>query len=158
MLVQIRDPGDLKRVARDLRRHASAPALRKELRRGLREATKPVVQQARAAYRGAPSKGGVRRGRPPLRRALARATSAQIKPGAAVVAVKTDGKRMPSGMGRLPAMWEGLARWRHPVYGNREVWVSQQARRTFYPAVLPASRGVRARIEQVADDIVAKIT
>lgn len=41
--------------------------------------------------------------------------------------------------------------FRHPVYGNRQVWVSQQTRPYLWPAVSGRSNQMRQAIEQVVE-------
>jgi hypothetical protein len=66
-------------------------------------------------------------------------------------------KDMPPGELSLPLGMEGVKRWRHPVYGNREVWVTQaphpyfqQAAAGFGPA---AGLALRASLEDITRQI-----
>ena len=45
------------------------------------------------------------------------------------VAVQINPQRMPPGEKALPLGMEGAKRWRHPVYGNRENWVTSRRNR-----------------------------
>ena len=42
--------------------------------------------------------------------------------------------------------------FRHPVFGNREVWVSQNTRPYLWPAVRGRARDMRAAVEQAFED------
>lgn len=149
MQVTIRDRGDLKAIARDIRKATNAGQLRKELSRGIRAELKPLVPRVRAAYGGGEH----------LRPALRKATRVEVKLSGrqAGARIRVDGRRMPDGMGSLPAMYEGDKRWRHPVWGNREVWVTQMPHPTFYRVVRPWEGIIRRRIEKIAEQVVAKI-
>lgn len=64
------------------------------------------------------------------------------------VAISVSGKRAP---GARPLEHEGKpGKFRHPVFGNREVWVSQPAR----PFITPA---LAAKREEVLANIVAAL-
>lgn len=149
MEVIIRDASDLKQLAKTIRQHSDAKALRKELTGGLREELRPVVQAVKANYAGGKH----------LRPALRKATRMEVRTAGKLtgVRVRVDGRRMPSGMGSLPAMHEGVERWRHPVFGNRDVWVSQAPRPSFYQTVQRFEPQVQRRMDEIATQIIAKI-
>lgn len=156
MQVTLRDAGDLRAAVRDLRKALNGKQLRKELSRGIRDELKFLVPKLRAAYRSAPSRTG---GRGRLRRALARAVKVEVKLSGrqAGARVRVDGRKMPDGQGSLPAMWEDYARWRHPVWGDRDVWVTQEPHPVFDRTVRPYRGRVRRRIEQIAEEILRRI-
>jgi hypothetical protein len=138
MQVTIKDAGDLKAVNRALRQAANGKDLRRNLTRELKGELAPTVTRVKAAWRAAPSRG--RRGRrgPPLRSLLARATRAEVRLTGreAGIRVRTDGRRLPSGMRALPTYAEATKRpWRHPVFGDRTNWVTQQPFPRFYQAL-----------------------
>jgi hypothetical protein len=161
--VELVDTCDLKAVAKALGKHADGKELAKELRTGMREVLRPFVPKVRAAYRAAPSRGVSRRRQGPgLRSLLARSTGLQVRTTGklAGVRLRVDGRKMPAGMGSLPAMWEGRPQgrpWRHPVFGDRETWVSQESRPTFYPTVQPSEAEAIRQINQVVGRIFDKI-
>ncbi len=123
--VEIKDTGDLKRLSRDLGRTAEGKELRKELGRAFRSIMRPILVEVKALYSGGTH----------LRPALKRATRMEVRltgrfPVARIV---VDGRRMPSGMKKVPQYWEGEAvRWRHPLFGDREHWYDQSPRPGFY--------------------------
>lgn len=159
------DSGDLKAISKALRHHADGKRLRKELTDELRAAARPLVPKVKAAWLAAPEFQG-RRGRgraaqPDLRKRLADATWLQVRLTGkeAGVRIRSDGRRMPDRMKALPGYAEGIRRrpWRHPVYGNRDVWVNQRPFPRFYAAVQPdeatARRHVNAAVDKVFDAI-----
>jgi hypothetical protein len=163
MQLTLVDSGDLKAISRALRKHADGKRLRVELNRELRQAAQPLVPKVKAAWRAAPSghgKAGRRGGS--LRSQLARATRLEVRLTGkqAGVRVRTDGRRMPDHMKSLPGYAEGVRRrpWRHPVYGNRDAWVTQQPFPRFYDAVaggdeVAARRAVNQAVDKVFDQI-----
>ena len=138
MQVIIHDTGDLKRLARDLRDVADGKELRKELTGGTADILRPLVPDVRAAYRSMPSRGRARSAsRADLRALLAKSVRVEVRTSGrtAGARIRADGRRMPDQMKALPAYVEGeRARWRHPVFGDRAVWVTQAPSPRFYAA------------------------
>lgn len=160
------DSGDLKAISKALRNHADGKQLRKELVGEMKQAVQPLVPRVQQAWRTAPGFKGrrtrARRGEPDLRELLARATWAQARLTGkeAGVRVRTDGRKMPDKMKALPGYAEGIRRrpWRHPVYGDRETWVSQPPIPRFYDAIgggdeLAARRAVVQAVDKVFNAI-----
>lgn len=156
MSIFLRDSGDLRRVSRELRRMDDRE-IKKRFRKELRAAARPLVPKVRAAIRQIPSS----RGYSPngLRGALSKATRLEVKTAGkqAGVAIRVDGRKMPSHMRSLPSMVEGKKRWRHPVFGNREVWVDQPKHPYFYNAVRVAGPASRRAVSRVLDGITKDI-
>lgn len=161
MEIWVRDSGDLKQLAKDLRGVADGKELRRELTSGLRGVLTPLAGQVKAAYRAAPSRGRSHPG-PSLRSLLAKATRVEVRTTGRLAGarVRVDGRKMPVGMRSLPAMWEGPPkgkRWRHPVFGDRETWVAQPSHPTFYPIVEPHADDALRAINDVIDGVRAKL-
>lgn len=147
--IYIRDTGDLKRVTRQLRQVADGRELLKELRSGLRAVLNPIRDEVRATYGGGH-----------LRGALARATRTEIRTGGKLAGARilVDGRKMPAGMRSLPSYWEGYKRpWRHPVFGNRNAWVSQAAHPTFDRTVEPHEDDATRAVDDVLAAIARKL-
>jgi len=66
---------------------------------------------------------------------------------------------MPDRMKALPGYAEGIRRrpWRHPVFGNREVWVSQRPFPRFYEAAQPDEAEARRRCNAAVDAVFTQI-
>lgn len=161
MQVRIESGSDLRRVHRNLSRMANGKQLRKRFVKEVRAELRPVAAEVKGAYRSAPSKGGRRRpaGRVPLRRALARATTTQVRTTGRDVGIvlRVDGRKMPEGLGGVPAMYEQRRRWRHPVFGQ-DVWVTQDSRPTFDRIVPARASRVRRRVKGLADELARDMT
>ncbi|MFJ8153970.1 hypothetical protein [Streptomyces sp. NPDC094468] len=152
MSFTVRDSGDMRRIARELGR-MDDKELKKRFRKELRKAAAPLVPKVRASIRRIPSK---QRYTPDgLRGTLARATRLEVKTTGreAGVAIRVDGRKMPAHMKSLPSMVEGKKRWRHPVFGNREVWVDQPKQPYFYNVVRAAGPASRRAVYRVLDGI-----
>ena len=152
MTIGLRDSGDLRRISRELRR-MDDKELKKRFRKELRKAAAPLVPKIRQSIRSIPSS----RGYSPdgLRGALSKAVKLEVKTVGkqAGVAIRVDGRKMPAHMKSLPSMVEGKKRWRHPVFGHREVWVNQPSEPYFYHVVRVAGPASRRAVSKVLDGI-----
>lgn len=147
-------------LAKTLRQTADGKVTLKRLRKELRQVAQPMRKSVQRAAMGLPSDGeSARRGRPSLRRTLSRATRIKVTFArfTAGVMVVTGPGGMPDGMKGLPPYFEGGAPLRHPVFGNRDVWVRQQASPFFYPAIRPHEASVQAAAQRVLDQITKEI-
>lgn len=169
MDIRVRDAGDLRRLAKDLRGVADGKELRKELTGALRTVLRPVAKQVKAAYLAGPSQGHSSRSfrsrnAPGIRASLAKATRVEVRTAGKLAGarLRVDGRKMPPRLGSIPRMYEGggsAGRWRHPVYGphESEAWVQQPSRPTFYRTIEPyedfAGRAVDGILEGVRDKL-----
>lgn len=139
----------MRALARDLRAAGSpGRGLRKKLRRNMVAAVKPMQAAVKQNISEIPAKGPASTG---LRRAMAHATKIRVNPAGRnpVVRLWVNPDLMPEGQKSLPVYMEGSdgvknMRWRHPVHGHEDRWVSQPSHRYFAPAVMPRIAGVRA--------------
>lgn len=147
----LRHGNDLRRISRELR-GMDDKQVKKRFRKELRKAAAPLVPKVRASIRSIPSN----RGYSPdgLRAALAKAVKLEVKTVGrqAGVAIRVDGRKMPSHMKSLPSMVEGKKRWRHPVFG-RDVWVNQTPHPYFYNTLRVAGPVSRQAVSRVLDGI-----
>ncbi|MFJ6729988.1 hypothetical protein ACIQPQ_34325 [Streptomyces sp. NPDC091281] len=153
-MLRLRTTGeDLRQVSARLRR-IDNPEIKKRFRKELRAVATPFVPLVRSSIRSIPST------RPytadGLRGRMSKATRVEVRTVGrdAGVAIRVDGRKMPSNMKALPKGMEGTKRWRHPVFGNREFWVTQQPHPYFFRVVRPA--GVAGR--RAAARVVSSIT
>lgn len=142
-------------AARALRAEADGRELRRELTRQLRAAMNPIVADARAAARAIPSGGG--HAGTPLRPAVARAVRPPVvrlsgkNPNVAIrVGMTPQVRGFRSAPRRL-----NKASWRHPVYGNRAVWVRQVGRPGWFDDTV---RGRREEFRDQVLDVVKAMT
>lgn len=93
------------------------PALKRDLRRNLREAARPAVDAARRSILAMPSRHGGS-----LREEVARSvtlTTSLTRSGIRV-AITAKPRKMPPGKESLPAHLDSAKGWNHPVYGRPE--------------------------------------
>lgn len=116
------------------------PELRKALRRRLTALAKPIVEEVKQAELAIPSRkgsaGGTRKKKGAtlgLRASLANATKADFATmgHGAAVHIRVSSSKFISVSGRprtIPYYMEGRRKraWRHPVFGNKENWVTQK--------------------------------
>lgn len=145
--MRFRGRNTLDRTARALRR---APGnIRQELKRGLEDATSPVVASVRSAILSADVSGrrtgAARRfrARVPsrgLRRPMARAVESDVSTSAtgARADIRLREGSVPPRIRRVVKFVVGDSkRWRHPIMGRRSRWASQNAPNVWWKTVRP---------------------
>lgn len=150
MTLEIRGSDDVDALVSRIRTHADAKALRKELYAGLNRVTKGVREDMKASIGPSlPSRGGLAA----LVMAKASLTTGAVSGRNAGVRIRARHKSYD-----LKRLNEG--RLRHPVFGNRGVWVQQTAGvnpgfldESFEKARPEIARGVK----RVLDDIARKV-
>lgn len=145
-------------LVRAIRAEEDGKQLRKELAAGMREALKPGAQEAKSGIMSMSSAG--LRTSPALRSSVARKIRPEVKlggrwSGARVKAFKTKNVRnFPNAPKRL----NRASGWRHPVYGNREVWVQQRGKVDWFDRAFQGREGVyKAAVEQAMEDMARRI-
>lgn len=139
---------DLATVSRKLRKMDDRE-IAKRFRKELRAAAAPMVPAVRRSIDAIPVKGTS--GSTGLRKRLKKAVTLRVRTAGknAQVSILMSTRKMPPGEKSLPAMMEGTKRWRHPVFGNTDVWRPQESHPYFFPVVRklgPASRVAAAAV------------
>jgi hypothetical protein len=123
--------------------------LRRELNTGLRRAARPLVAKTRAeARQRLPKRGG-------LAERVAKAPQrVQVRTGA-----RTAGVRIVVGKDKSGAGGANRGTVRHPVFGNRDVWVMQEVAPGWFDDPLRDSapavrRDLEAAVQVVVDKVV----
>lgn len=154
----LRHGKDLARIVRELKAMDDKELL-KRFRKELRATARPLVPAVRASIRQIPSSLPYKADG--LRGLLSKATNLQVKTVGrqASVVIRVDGRKMPTRSKSLQAYMEGTKpRWRHPVFGNTEVWVQQPAKPYFYRVMDRAGPRARLGVNKVIDQISRDIT
>lgn len=153
----VRSGADLAKLSRELRHVGDGKTLRRQMTKELRSAAKPLVPAVRSAIRSIPTTGAGHTG---LRSRMAKATRLRVKTSGrdAQVAILVDPAKMPAGQKALPMEMEGVKRWRHPVYGNTDVWVTQKPHPYFFRTVAPLGRKSKTAVNKVLKDLTRQIT
>ncbi len=131
------DTSDLKKLAADLRK--AEPELLKELQTALKGAAVTVAVEARliAGFYSSRIPKTIR----PFARGL-------------TVGVRAGGASAPHA---VPFEHEGVpGTFRHPVFGNRDVWVSQAAHPYLLPALVKETDNVERAVEAAIDGVLLK--
>ena len=134
---------DLALLARRLKEGGHGE-LRKELLRGIRDAGKVVVPKIKQDMaEKLPRRGGF------AALAAREPISVRTRTSASGASVRLFRKR---------GEWLERGRLRHPVWGNRAVWVQQEVPSDWFGKTVEADAPqIRRAIERVMDDIAAKI-
>lgn len=160
MVTTLATPRQLRELSKQLRAGGESEIL-KELRKAVRDAGKPVVEEVRNAWRTmsirgdqkslgvfAPTRGGGRKQRIEhatqrmslrtaqrkyggLRESVASAT--RLRNLSRGVTIEVDRSRFPAGWTNIAQDLESRRGWRHPVFGDKNTWVSEYGGPTFYP-------------------------
>lgn len=139
--------GQLTALSRAVKQ-AGGPEMAKSLNAGLRKAVRPALNAVRQSARSIPAKGPNHTG---LRREIAKALT--MKATGKRVTVYVNPKRMSPGKGSLPSRLDGPAAFRHPVFGDTDDWVSQDAHPWFTPVMNSQLPRVQGEIQQVCEDV-----
>lgn len=145
--VEISGAEDFLRLSKALK-HAGRKELRKELNREIKVAAKPIIKKTRARARAdLPSGGG-------LNKIVAKEPQRiQVRTGA-----KTAGVRIVVGKKRGGARAANKGFIRHPVFGNREVWVTQRVPSDWFDGPARESESeLRRSVEKAMQEIVNRI-
>ena len=113
-------------LGKAMRAEEDGKALRKDLTKELKTIIAPIVSEARGAATGMPSAGLEHDGEP-LRAAIARRIVGEVRFSGKSTGIRIRAKRkgMPRGFEHAPKRTNARGGWRRPVYGNKEVWVTQ---------------------------------
>lgn len=120
MEISVTGAGEIAALARRLR-DAGRGDLRLELSRAIRAAGKPVAEGARRDVLALPAHGPKHTA---LRKRVARTVKLSVRTGGASVGVRITAGTRGTDVGTL-ARYMNRGTWRHPVYGNRNAWVTQ---------------------------------
>ena len=115
--------------------------LKKELTKGIRAAGKPAVRDVKRAAKAVEvtsSRGGTKR-TTGLRKSVARSTGMSVRQTGGI-RIEVSKKKMSRTHGKygaalskyLDSTPRGYARWRHPVFGQEDVWSVQFGKPYFY--------------------------
>ena len=144
-------------LTRALRAEEDGKALRKDLAKNMREALKPGAQQAKNSVMAMVSVHGAM---PALRTSIAKKIRPEVKlggrwSGARVKAFKTKNIR---GFPNAPKRTNRASGWRHPVWGNREVWVTQRGKLEWFDRAFQGREGIyKQAVEEAMEDMARRI-
>ena len=144
-------------LARALKAEEDGKQLRKELAQNLRNALKPGADQAKSSIMGMISLNG---SQPALRSAIAKKIRPEVKlggrwTGARVKAFKTKNVR---GFPNAPKRTNSARGWRHPVFGNTDVWVQQRGKLEWFDKAFRGREGIyKQAVHDAMEDMARRI-
>ncbi len=144
--------------------------LKLELRRGLRKTAEPMLSAVQSAVRSISIKG-VRGGgkwsryfhRPRskslgLRDSVADAMQIQARMGGEPsVRLRVNTGRLPADQRKLPRHMNNPEGWRHPVFGDKEVWAQQTGEPYWEKTLIPFGPQVRRDVINIVDSVLKRI-
>lgn len=169
--IQVKGANDLRKMA-DALRKADREDLRKGLDRAIRKAARPTLDAIQEGARNIQTTGyprppsrGVRRpftAQLPAhktRERIAKAVTADVSTGGvdARVSFRVRDTRLPEVLRGMPRKFDSGDKWRHPVMGNREVWVDQRGKSWFWPPIKNHIKDFRAAIDAELDIVRQKL-
>ena len=147
MTVSGEGAAQLRVVAQRLKAAGGGGGLRRDLLRGIKAAADPVLNDVRSAA-GAelPRTGGL------AERVAGSKFSVQVRTGANTAGVRIRGQ---SGW-NIASMNRGVLR--HPVFGNRDVWVTQSIRPGWFDHPIEVkAEPIRLAVVAVVDDVARRL-
>jgi hypothetical protein len=148
------DSASLRLLVVALGKEADGKALVRDLVKELRAVAEPARDAARASVLGMESTSAVL---PGLRAAVARNTRVTVRTtgSRAGVGVRASKSGMPRGFRNAPRRLNAYKGWRHPVFGDRSVWVVQRGRPGWFddsiePFKPAAAKGAAAALDSSA--------
>jgi len=93
------------------------------------------------------------------REKIAKAVTADVSTGRddPRVSFRVRESRLPKELSGMPRKFDNTERWRHPVMGNREVWVAQSGKSWFWPPIKHHIKDFRAAIDAELDIVRQKL-
>lgn len=174
---------DLRRLAATMK--TADKDLKRRLARTLKAEGEPLAREVQAAVRALPVAGtrgggskqrlraGVERSKKQaaarkrltaqgtgLRESIARVTKASARTSSSGVrlTIKVDTSKLPRRQRKLPEHLDNPAGWRHPVFGNREVWVQERGRPWFGVTIDRHARGITVALRDAVRDFARTLT
>ena len=128
--------------------------LSRRLRKSIREAAKPAVDDVKSAVQSIPAKRdrGVRRG-------IAAGVGLRINSGSSkggAVTIAASGNRVP-GPHRAMVRLLNKPSWRHPVFGDKQHWVTQSGRPYFGSVILTHRENILRAVEDALNEAAAAL-
>jgi hypothetical protein len=142
---------------------ASGGSLYRKINAAIKSQSRPAVAAAQQAFRSSSlpiqgrSGGGGGGGSTGLRARVAGAVTTKIT--ASGIRIEVDGKKVDRRYGTALILGlNGMAKLRHPVFGNRRAWVQQRGpREIFYAALKPLEAEWKRACEQALDEVAREI-
>lgn len=145
---EVRGADQFLQLSKALKKMGDGGAMRKELHKGVKKAARPLIPKAKQEAKSRlPQRGGL---------------AAQIAKEPARTQVRTGsrnfGVRIVIGKKKGGAWAANRGVIRHPVFGNREVWVEQKVQPGWFDDPMKESaKDIREDIRAAMNDVVDKV-
>ena len=141
---------NLRNVSNALKAEEDGKELRKELTKNMREALKPGAARAKSSIMSMAS--STPHNGPALKTSIARKIRPEVRitgkfPGAKIKAFKTKNLR---NFPNAPKRTNRASGWRHPVFGNTEIWVQQTGKVKWFDRAFEGEQAHYKRQVQLA--------
>lgn len=161
--VQVKGAEDFARVSRDLRK-AGRGDLRKQMNKQIRAEARPTVAALKSAVLSVETEvpGAKRPARGArstnLRVRIARAIQVKLTTSGwrSGVRIRVDGTKLGE-QRALPKALDSPRGWKHPVFGDRNVWVAQRGEPWWGVTIEPRVPGMRRRMQDVIERVARQI-
>jgi hypothetical protein len=122
------DQKALQELARAMRQESDGKELRKDLIKELRGVLEPAKTEAKSSIMGMSTAG--MSSSPNLRKAVAQKVTVQARLSGKSTGVRLRARKTPNvrGFVNAPKRLNRRTGWRHPVRGNRDIWVAQMGK------------------------------
>jgi hypothetical protein len=150
---------DLRDIGLALKLEEDGVRLRRQLSKELRDAVAPAVADAKGRLMSMGSAGLARDGEP-LRKAVASRMQVQARLTGKSAGVKVRARKsgLPRDFANAPKRLNRDGGWRHPVFGNREAWVSQRGAPGWFDDPMQQRKAeFRAAVERAVRDMATRI-
>lgn len=157
---RIQNAEDFAKLRRALK-DAGRGDLQRQMLREIRRVGTPATTAAQRGFRsvdvGSESGGGTKS--TGLRQSIAQATTIRIVAGGISIRVeprRMDNRHRPWGTALAMGV-DGLGSWRHPVFGNMEIWRQNTGTEVFYRSIQRYEPDFRRGVEKAMDDTARKL-
>lgn len=95
-----------------------------------------------------------------LRSNIANATGSAVSsaPDKVSLSFKVRASQLPPKQRKLPRRWDAEGGWKHPVFGNRKIWVKQVGNPYFRKTIFRRKDDVTSAVIDAMDEAAEKIT
>lgn len=155
--IKVQGQDEFNALSRRLR-EAGRGDLQRRMVRVVRQEGQPALAAVQRRFRGVdvtatPSAGGG--GSTNLRGRIAAATRIEVTGRG--IRIRTIGRRVGEYGDTLANGVNNTGPWKHPVFGNRKVWVTQRGQEVFDPTLLGFESRWRAGIVRVMEEVAREI-
>lgn len=161
--VTVKGSEDLRKMARALRQADTGGGMKRELGKAMRDAGRPTLDAIKRSAEDIKTTGFRKpNAKHPFEKVIDAPGTRKKIADAAMLDVKVEEEdprvrfriseaKLPESLKGMPRHFDSGKKWRHPVLGNREAWVSQIGDPWFWPPIRDNIKTFRREIDQALD-------